>query len=307
MASAYAKNYQFDDDVAKGVQGLIAANSPLMQQANQRGLNTANARGLLNSSIAAGAAQGAVMDRAVPIATATAGFNNAKNLQLAGIAAQGDQQKADIAAQMQRLTTQAGFNKELASMDISARMTMQQKDIAAQANNLKTANDAEMARLTASMANANAQQQKDIQARMDELKYQTSSQLIALDKQYQNASALQSQGSQQQLQNTLAQITAQGDQNMRTQAASIQASMAELQANLAAGDRGRALDAAAGLHSTSQQLIASITANPNIPAAERQKWIQFAQQQASIGLNLVEQIQGVNLNYGQTTGGLLAP
>jgi hypothetical protein len=53
---------------ADELQGLIAKNSPLMQQAETAALQQMNRRGLLNSSMAVGAAQGAVLEKAIPIA-----------------------------------------------------------------------------------------------------------------------------------------------------------------------------------------------------------------------------------------------
>ena len=58
---------------AKTVAGLLdtilAKDSPLMQRAATQGKQFANNRGLLNSSMAGGAAQGAMIDRATPIAS----------------------------------------------------------------------------------------------------------------------------------------------------------------------------------------------------------------------------------------------
>ncbi|MDV7394716.1 hypothetical protein RZS08_25250, partial [Arthrospira platensis SPKY1] len=47
---------------------ILATDSPLMQRAATQGMQFANSRGLLNSTIAAGAAQGEMIDRATPIA-----------------------------------------------------------------------------------------------------------------------------------------------------------------------------------------------------------------------------------------------
>lgn len=49
-------------------QGIIASNSPLMQLAESRAMQQANGRGLINSSLAAGAGQAAVLDAATGIA-----------------------------------------------------------------------------------------------------------------------------------------------------------------------------------------------------------------------------------------------
>lgn len=51
------------------LKGILESGSPLMTQAKTQGLQTANQRGLLNSSIAAGAAEGAMIERATPFAT----------------------------------------------------------------------------------------------------------------------------------------------------------------------------------------------------------------------------------------------
>lgn len=63
------------------VQGIINQNSPLMQQAQAQALQRANDRGLGDSSLAVGAAQGAVLSAATPIANADAGvYGNAANM-----------------------------------------------------------------------------------------------------------------------------------------------------------------------------------------------------------------------------------
>lgn len=54
------------------LNGLLKSNNPYMKRARTAGKEFANNRGLLNSSIAAGAVEGAAIDAAVPIATAEA-------------------------------------------------------------------------------------------------------------------------------------------------------------------------------------------------------------------------------------------
>ena len=58
--------------VSGQLQGILAANSPLMQQARTNALQQMNNRGLLNSSMAIGAGQNAVIQNALPIAQADA-------------------------------------------------------------------------------------------------------------------------------------------------------------------------------------------------------------------------------------------
>jgi len=57
-----------NETVRSQLQQIIADDSPLMQQARARALQTANARGLLNSSMAMTAADSAMYDAAMPIA-----------------------------------------------------------------------------------------------------------------------------------------------------------------------------------------------------------------------------------------------
>jgi len=68
------------DESKQTVQGqlnnLISQDNPLMQKAATQGQQYANKRGLLNSSIGAGATQSAMMDYAMPIAQADAATEN---------------------------------------------------------------------------------------------------------------------------------------------------------------------------------------------------------------------------------------
>ena len=70
-AQAAAANWavQPNQTVQSQVRDIINDNSPLMEQAETRALQKANARGLINSSIAVGAGQSALYDAAMPIAT----------------------------------------------------------------------------------------------------------------------------------------------------------------------------------------------------------------------------------------------
>lgn len=87
------------ETVAGQVRGIIAANSPLMQQAEARSQQQMNARGLLNSSIAVGAGQSALYDAALPIGTADANvYGNAANTN---VNTANDFSKTNAAAQNQ--------------------------------------------------------------------------------------------------------------------------------------------------------------------------------------------------------------
>lgn len=68
------------DEVAPRLTGLLQKDSPYMQQARTSGLQFANKRGLMNSSIAAGATEDAAIRAALPIASQEAAQVAQKNL-----------------------------------------------------------------------------------------------------------------------------------------------------------------------------------------------------------------------------------
>lgn len=70
--NAYVRDVQDNELVSNQLNGLLAGNSQYMQQARNAGLNQANSRGLLNSSIAAGNSQAAAISAGMPIAQADA-------------------------------------------------------------------------------------------------------------------------------------------------------------------------------------------------------------------------------------------
>ena len=111
------------DTVAGQIAGLIDANSPLMQQAARRANEAANAKGLLNSSIAVGAGQEAVMDRALPIATQDA--NTYTNTRLANQNSTNAGLQFSAAAQNQASQTNATLGTDTSQKNAAAANTLQ--------------------------------------------------------------------------------------------------------------------------------------------------------------------------------------
>lgn len=85
---------------------MLASDSPLMQRAATQGRQSANNRGLLNSSMSAEAAQGAMIDRATPIAQQDAQTNF-----------QNSQANADRQQQAFMADQNYGYNSALSSQD----------------------------------------------------------------------------------------------------------------------------------------------------------------------------------------------
>ena len=135
-AQATAANWDVkpNQTVQGQVKAIIDENSPLMQQAETRSLQKANARGLMNSSIAVGAGQSALYDAAAPIAAADAatfaraGEFDAGAKQQVNLANQGSTNTADqfnagsinqVNSQNSQLQTNVALNNASLNTDIA--------------------------------------------------------------------------------------------------------------------------------------------------------------------------------------------
>lgn len=117
--------------VAEKVTGMMSASNPYMEQAKSAGTEYANSRGLLNSSIAAGASQKAAYDAVLPIATADANIAAQKDISAQGYKQTGDLQGGQIAstekisgqqigAQKENAVLQSDTQKSIASMNVAS-------------------------------------------------------------------------------------------------------------------------------------------------------------------------------------------
>ena len=94
------------------LSGILAQNSPLMQQAHAAALGQMNQRGLLNSSMAVGAGQNAVIQNALPIAQQDAQAYNAA-------------QQFSANAENQASTTNAQLNTGVSTSNAAASNQVQ--------------------------------------------------------------------------------------------------------------------------------------------------------------------------------------
>lgn len=172
-ATQGSTDYKPDDSalVSKNLEKLISGDSQYMQAARTKAMQFANSRGLLNSSIAAGAGEAAAIESALPIATGDANINaaaqaanaNAKNSfaldanqfqrQGALAAVNAGFQKDAQAADQQFKGTQAGldrtlkveqFDKDLAQRDKELTSDQQIKQATLEQELVRTYMDARM-------------------------------------------------------------------------------------------------------------------------------------------------------------------
>lgn len=153
-----------DDGVSKRVTGLMSQDSPLMRQATTAGMTTASRRGLINSSIAAGAAQDAALKYVVPIASQEASQistannnlanNNASAAQLASSLASQEKISAENnAADWQKTQASLASQEKLNTANLNSDWQKTQASLASQ-EKIATANNQAEADKTASTLKA---------------------------------------------------------------------------------------------------------------------------------------------------------
>lgn len=107
-----------DASVSGRLTGLLSKQSPLIKQARTQGLQAANSRGLLNSSMAVGAAQNSAYAAALPIASQEASQTHQANLS-----------KQEFGQQRALMADDLSGRERLQSRDIEQQRYLQQQDI----------------------------------------------------------------------------------------------------------------------------------------------------------------------------------
>lgn len=133
-----------DQTVESRTAGIIANDSPLMQLAKTRSDQSANSRGLINSSMAVGAGQAAVMDAATKIAGQDA--STYANSALSNTSARNVAAASDVKAQ-----NDVNYNNTKAQNDIS--LANQDATVKTNAANLTSASNSNLASIEAQYKN----------------------------------------------------------------------------------------------------------------------------------------------------------
>jgi hypothetical protein len=136
---AYTRQVTGNELVQNQMRGLMNRGGAYMQNAAQRGMETANRRGLLNSSIAAGSAERSSLEAAMPIAQADAAAYGRTQSENMGALNQGLMQERDILNQ-QTLEGQrqagagvaAGLQAQIAREGMQLELQRQRENLAFQ-------------------------------------------------------------------------------------------------------------------------------------------------------------------------------
>lgn len=114
------------------LNAILGSNSPLMQRAASQGHMLANRRGLLNASMAAGAAQAAMVDAATPLALQEGQVASAEHQQGRQISSNEYMQGRDIASQQYMQANQIAHEQYMQLQNNELQILMQQSDIDSQ-------------------------------------------------------------------------------------------------------------------------------------------------------------------------------
>jgi hypothetical protein len=247
-------------DVSKNLTGLLSQNNDYMKSARTQGMQAANKRGLQNSSMAVGAAQGAAIERALPIAQQQASQVHQRNLSGQEYSQQGgllSQQQAHETATQER---QIGANEATQIRDIQAQAESQGRQITA-----------------------------DEQSQIRDLE----NRVFMQQADFLNQQVLQASEFGQRTEEQQRAISAATEDLIRQLESQEKVSFA----NIAAHDREKAAALAASFEATYGEVFRTIGQNPDLPAKVRDKYLAQAAAQRDSNYNLLESLYGVDIVF----------
>jgi hypothetical protein len=303
-----------DESVSGRITGLVSEQSPLRKQADTVVAQGYNRRGLLNSSQRVQAGANAAYAAALPIASQEATQAHNTNIQSRGLLAADLQQGRDITSrekmQTQDITSREsmqdkdiGLQTQLQTRDITSREGMQDKDLSAQKDmqgrDITSREGMQSKDIGYQIGRDNAQitaQKDQTAAQIAAQKDQTSAQIAA--QKDRDTAQIASQQWMQLLDLNARKEIGNLDRAAQERIAGMQDRMSGLQ--LAASDRQNAASMALGFEQAYASQVASIMANPEIPAEARQAYLNSVALTRDSNLALVEQMYGIQLDWGGT-------
>jgi len=338
---------KLDDSVASKVAALSSQDSPLMQQAKTDGLKTANRRGLLNSSMAAGAVQDSTLRTVVPIAQQEANQAFQKNMAAsdfeykmtgqenqqqftAGESALDRTQQADLAKQQRDLEIlMQDKNISLADRQQLADITSKE-GLAAAERALQEMMQGKQIKSTEQLASDDrelqkfmqgrditsregmAKAQRDLEVAMQKADIASRESLAAAERALQERMQQTSIGSQQTMQDKdIAQQnkSQQAEIGYQTAERKLDRGLQEQLAgwNLKSTDRNAAAQLLTNMQGAFQDSYSAIMANTNLDATTREAQITSARNLRDKNLNLVEQMYAIDLKWTDADFGITAP
>jgi hypothetical protein len=289
-----------NDSVVEALNAIIDQDSDYMKLARTAGLQTANRRGLLNTSIAAGTSQAAAIAAAAPLAQQEAGQRASRNLARINAFFTKEQQAKDIEARERMLATQLRSEEERLGRQLTSQETMQARDIVSQ--QFMQTRQIEATKLITQMNIAAAEKNLERQLTSQEKLQiaQLSAEEARLKMQIASQEALTREGIAADI--TRTEMTEAGALERAQLEATTRIQQQEM-ATLAENQR-----AALGYYLSQDQIYAnSITnlyANENLPAPARDAAIQQLTALKNAGADMPAAVLGIQLNWGTPTAPL---
>ena len=287
-----------DTSVSARMNELLSQDSLYMQQAATEGRQAANRRGLLNSTMSVQAAQAGRVNAALPIASQEAAQANQRNLLGTEISSREGMQLVDLAAAKERLGMSLTQEEKLAleeirsregiaERDIESREGMQERDIKSREGMQTEDIAATRERLELELGSKSALQEAELAAEKERLGETLS---------HQERLALEElRAAEERL-----GLELESRERMQGEDIALNERLAEM--NLSANERNAVATIAQSFETTYSQMVSAIMSNPDIPAAERQRYLNHAAAVRDSNLNLLEQFYGISLDW-ETPGG----
>jgi hypothetical protein len=271
-----------DDRVDTEVSRITAAGGKLMQQAKTDGLAGAQRRGLLNSSMAVGSSQAAVLNAALPMAQQNAAQTAQKNLS-----SQEYGQSRGLQEQQGQITS--GLQKEKFGYDTS---------LAEQ----KFGYDTSLSKQGYEQTRGLQEQKFGYDTSLEDQRFGNDSKLSKQN--FDQTWAVNDQKLQQEYALADQQATNQAklsDQDFRQKLGLLDVDNASKEKiaswNVSQYEKDRAMSALTAMEQLYAGEFSSITNNVDMPAEARNTYLNHIGRMRDSTLNLVEQMYGIDLNW----------
>jgi hypothetical protein len=291
-----------DDDVVKQMNAITSQDSDYMKLARTSGLQTANKRGLLNSSIAAGASQAEALKAAAPLAGQNAQQMAARNLtrvqgyfdqkkQEAQFGHEVGMQGRDIENKLKMQGIDIDANEATQLREFETRLKMQGIDIGAESERLgrQLAANRELADLNIAAESERLGRQ---------LTAQEEGQIRDIASR-EGLAKMEAEMRESQFTRGLASEEARANLDVATRT-----KLAEL--DRLSSDQKAALAGILEIDKIYASTVSDLNANKDMPAPARDAAIQSALALRNSQINLPAAILGINLTWPTSAGGAAA-
>lgn len=248
------------DNVVGIANRIMAVDSPLMQRARTRGMQIANRRGLLNSSMAAGATQAEMVDAAVPLATTQAQINSQRLRQGEAQKWQSGESALDRDQQRFLQESEQKWRSGEAGRDRSLQKYLQDQEL--------------------KWRTGEAKREREQQQRLQIIEQAWRSGESALDRN--------SQQKLQKMEQQWRSLESEADRSLQERIAKMQVS---------SSNQRSAETMVTNFHSLYQNTIANIMANTKISSSERTKQIEAAKANLADQTNLAERLFKIDIDW----------